>query len=159
MFATASLLSIIFIAVFMCDCFGKTRGTLTQSKFNIEYIQTTTKMPSECNTNITCNACRRYANITKNIRRVIIDPITTIPVKMVPVQQPFQPNTHTEPIAENPKHVPEKQIRSLRNGYYSQPILKTYLRGFSPAQNLVLHNPHDRYCYNVMQSIKYIIGI
>jgi len=170
MFATTSFLAIIFIGLHMSTCLGKTYGPLTKSEFNRQYNQTTTKMPSECNTTITCNACRRRANVTKNIRRIIIDPIAVVPVfqdvprpqapsqgqkKVQPQAQPSQSQPETRPQVEEPV----QPTRHLRNGYYSQPILKTYLRGFPPIQNLVVHNPPDRYCYSIMHSIKSIVGI
>jgi hypothetical protein len=136
-------------------------------------------MPSDCNTNITCNACKRRGNFT---RKVVIDPINTVPVfQNVPqpqapsqaqkkakpqvqkkIQKKVQPQVQKKAKpAQQPSIDPiqDKPTTYLRNGYYSQPILKTYLRGSPLVKNLATYNPPDRYCYSIMHSIKSIVGI
>lgn len=151
MFTTASFLAILFIGVFVSMCHG--RGPYNNTDFTRQYNRTATKMPSECNTNITCNACKR---LSKNASNVIIDPITVVPVLQdeprPQLQKKFQPQVQKKPQEEKP-------TTHLRNGYYSQPILKTHLRGSPLVKNLAAYNPPNRYCYSIMSSIKSIVGI
>lgn len=155
MIATVSFLAILFIGVFVS--MGHARGPYNNTDFTRNYNQNTTKMPSDCNTNITCNACKR---VSKNKSNVIIDPITTVPILQdVPrpqVQKRFQPQVQKK-VQKKPKQ--EKPTTYLRNGYYSQPILKTHLRGSPLVKNLAAYNPPNRYCYSIMSSIKSIVGI
>jgi hypothetical protein len=137
--ATASFLAILFIGIFMSTCLGKTRGPMTKVDFIGQYNRT---MQSSLDKNITRkDGCNRRS---KNIHSVIIDPITVVPVLQDVLQQ-------------KPKK--EKPTRHLRSGYYSQPILKTHLRGYPLVKNLAAYNPPNRYCYSIMTSIKSIVGI
>ena len=161
MFATASLFAIIFIGVFVS--MGHGRGPYINVDFITQYNRT---MQSNLDKNITCkDGCKRRSNST---RRVIIDPITIVPVlqdvpqkktqkKIQPqVQKKVQPQVE-KPQAEKPQA--EKPTTYLRNGYYSQPILKTHLRGSPLVKNLAAYNPPNRYCYSIVSSIKSIVGI
>ena len=170
MMPAISFLPIIFIGVFISMVASHPYDPIFKSDSIRQYNRTVAKMPSERNTNITCNACKRGS---KNIRRVIIDPITTVPVfQDVPrPQPPSQPQKKVQPQPQpqveklqKPETRPQVEepmqpTRHLRNGYYSQPILKTYLRGTPIVQNLAAYNPPDRYCYSIMHSIKSIVGI
>lgn len=168
MMPAISFLPIIFIGVFIAMVASHPYDPSFKSDSIRQYNRTAVKMPSERNTNITCNACKRGS---KNIRRVIIDPITTVPVfQDVPrpqapsqAQKKIQPQPQVEKV-QKPETRPQVEepmqpTRHLRNGYYSQPILKTYLRGTPLVQNLAAYNPPDRYCYSIMHSIKSIVGI
>ena len=164
-----SFLDIIFVVGFISMATSHPYDPIFKSDAIRQYYnRTVTKMPSERNTNITCNACKRR---TKNIRKVLIDPITAVPVfQDVPrpqapsqVQKKIQPQPQVEkvqkPETQPQVEEPTQPTRHLRNGYYSQPILKTYLRGTPLVQNLAAYNPPDRYCYSIMPSIKSIVGI
>jgi hypothetical protein len=166
-----SFLAIIFIGVFIYLGEGHPYDPIFKSDSIRQYNQTTAKMPSIHNTNITCNACKKRTNNTKNIRRVLIDPVTVVPVLQdVPkppapsqAQKKVQPQPQVEKV-QKPETRPQVEepmqpTRYLRNGYYAQPILKTYLRGSPLVKNLAAYNPPDRYCYSIMHSIKSIVGI
>jgi len=119
MIATASFLAILFIGVFVS--MGHGRGPYTNADFAGQYNQT---MQSSLDKNITCkDGFNRRSNST---RRVIIDPITVVPVLQdVPkkkTQKIFQPQVQKkiQPQAEEPQA--EKPPTYLRNGYYSQLI-------------------------------------
>jgi len=129
------------------------------------------------NKNLTCNACRRRANST--VSGIIIDPITNVPIlHEVPqakkvqkkiqkkvqkkVQKKTQSQSQPSKVQPNAQPVFQEAIKphtNLRNGYYSQPIFKTYLRGTPLVQNLAAYNPPNRYCYSIISSIKSIVGI
>ena len=162
----------IFIGVFVS--MGHGRGPYTKVDFITQYNRT---MYLNLDKNITCkDGCKRRSNST---RRVIIDPITIVPVLQdVPqkkTQKKIQPQVQkkvqsqaqkkvqsqaqkkVQPQVEKPQA--EKPTTYLRNGYYSQPILKTHLRGSPLVKNLAAYNPPDRYCYSIVSSIKSIVGI
>jgi hypothetical protein len=157
MFTTKSFLFIIFIlASRLSICLAKTYGPSTKSEFIRQYNRTyATNMPSSFNTSLTCNACNKQTSLN---RRVIVDTIAIIPVFQEVSLKKNQSPAHPKPSVVDSRQ--NKPTSHLRNGYYSQPNLKIYLRG-SPVllQNDKSYNPRDRYCYNIMQSIKSIIGM
>lgn len=151
--ATASFLAILFIGIFMSTCLGKTCGPMTKVEFIRQYNRT---MYSNLDKNITCkDGCNRRSNST---RRVIIDPITTVPVLQDVLQKKTQKKIQPQ-VQKKVQPQAEKPTTYLRNGYYSQPILKTHLRGSPLVKNLAAYNPPNRYCYSIMSSIKSIVGI
>jgi len=139
---TSFLIICIFIVSVLTRhiCFGETHAPITISEF-LKKCNKTIYIFSERDTNINCNACLRAKTIKKqkqnNDNTVDIDT-----AKPVPIQQETK-----------------KPITNLRNGDYSNPLMKNNLRGTPYTQGFATYNPANRYCYSILHTIKHIVGV
>jgi len=137
--------SFLFICIFIITVFnnhvyiGETYSQITISEF-LKKCNKTIYIFSEDATNIKCNACLRAKTI-KTIKSKKI----SLPVDI----------TNSVPIQQETK----KPTTNLRNGEYSNPLMKNNLRGTPHPQSFATYNPANRYCYSILHTIKHIVGV
>ena len=134
---TESFLTICIFIIILTPhvCFGEPRTPITISEF-LKKCNKTIYIFSERDTNIKCNACLREKTI-KNIKQN-----NDNTAKPVPIQEETK-----------------KPSTNLRNGEYSNPLMKNNLRGTPHPQSFATYNPPNRYCYSILHTIKHIVGV
>ena len=143
---TSSFITIcIFIIILTLHiCFGEIRRPITISEF-LKKCNKTIYIFSERDTNIKYNDCLRAktAKTAKTIKNIKQNHDNTFDnAKQVSIQEE----------TKNPN-------KNLRNGEYSNQLMKNNLRGTPPHQSFATYNPPNRYCYSILYIIKHIVGV